>query len=293
MKLKLLFVFGVFLFSITFLSSARLALADSTSGYAWSENSAWVDFSQVTVSTSALAGYAYSPNIGWISLNCANTSSCGTVDYKVSNTSGALSGYAWSENTGYVDFSQVTINTSTGIFSGLAYSPNIGWISLNCANTSSCGTVDYKVTTAWRPPVVSSGGHSGGGGRIITQCNNGIDDDHDGRIDLADPDCNGQSLTASEGQITLAMLPTTSPIVTTCTLGFTQWLKLTTPRMNNANVKDLQTCLNKKVPTLSPLLVTDGIFGPKTKQAVMMFQKINNIAIDGIVGPITRGLLIK
>lgn len=291
MKLKPLFVFAVFIFSIALLSSAKLAFADSTSGYAWSENSGWIDFSQVTVSTSVLAGYAYSPNIGWISLNCSNTSSCGTTDYKVSNASGTLSGYAWSENTGWLDFSQATINTSTGIFSGYAYSSNIGWVSLNCANTSSCGTVDYKVTTAWRPPAPpTSGGHSSGGGRIITQCNNGVDDDHDGYSDLADPDCKGSYLTGSEGTIVLATLPTTAP-TTACVLNFTQILKLTTPLMKNPNVKLLQTCLNTKVS--SPPLITDGIFGFKTKQAVMNFQKANTIKIDGIVGPITRGLLIK
>ena len=272
--------------------SATKAFADSTSGYAWSENTGWIDFSQVTVSSSVLSGYAYSPNIGWLSLNCDNTSSCGTTDYKVSNSSGTLSGYAWSENTGYVDFSQATINTSTGIFSGYAYSPNIGWISFNCANTSSCGTVDYKVTTAWRPPVTPapSTSHSSGGGRIITQCNNGIDDDHDGKIDLADPDCKGSYLTASEGTIVITTLPTTLP-TTVCTLNFTQTLKLTIPRMNNTNVKHLQICLNKKVQTLSPPLVTDGIFGPKSKQAVVTFQKNNTLTADGIVGPITRNKL--
>lgn len=292
MKFKPLFVFAIFLFSITLLSSAKLVFADSTSGYAWSENSAWIDFSQVTVSSSVLSGYAYSPNIGWISLNCDNTSSCGTVDYKVTNTSGTLSGYAWSENTGYVDFSKATISTSTGIFSGYAYSPNTGWMSLNCSNTSSCGTVDYKVTSAWRPPTspAPSSGYSSGGGRIITQCNNGVDDDHDGTIDLADPDCKGSYLTASEGQIVISTLPTTLPSAT-CALNFTQTLKLTIPRMNNVNVKLLQTCLNTKVSSLP--LILDGIFGQKSKQAVILFQKNNNIKIDGIVGPITRGLLIK
>jgi peptidoglycan hydrolase-like protein with peptidoglycan-binding domain len=63
--------------------------------------------------------------------------------------------------------------------------------------------------------------------------------------------------------------------------------------MRGTDVIDLQTCLNIKTPTLPALLVPDGIFGPKTKQAVMLFQKANNIKIDGIVGPITRGLLTK
>lgn len=292
MRLKSIFVFAVFLFSITFISSAKLAFADSTSGYAWSENSGWIDFSQVTVANDALAGYAYSPNIGWISLNCSNTSSCGTTDYKVTNSSGTLSGYAWSENSGWLDFGQATINTGTGIFSGYAYSSNIGWVSMNCDNTSSCGTVDYKVATAWRPPVVSSGSH-GGGRLIITECNDGKDNDGDGLIDSADPDCRIYGSRISESSLTPTTPPTTPPVTTSCTLNFTQTLKLTTPRMNNANVKLLQTCLNTKVPTLPTLLVTDGIFGTKTNQAVMNFQKANSLRIDGIVGPITRGLLIK
>ncbi|MBP6857615.1 MAG: peptidoglycan-binding protein [Candidatus Pacebacteria bacterium] len=63
--------------------------------------------------------------------------------------------------------------------------------------------------------------------------------------------------------------------------------------MNNVNVKALQTCLNTKIPTLVPQLVPDGIFGPKTYQAVIIFQKANSLKIDGIVGPITRGALLK
>jgi peptidoglycan hydrolase-like protein with peptidoglycan-binding domain len=35
----------------------------------------------------------------------------------------------------------------------------------------------------------------------------------------------------------------------------------------------------------------DGIFGPKTKQGVEEFQKYENLAVDGIVGPHTWGAL--
>lgn len=287
MKFRFIFVFVLFILSITFFPTTR-AFADSASGYAWSENSGWIDFSQVTVASDVLAGYAYSPNIGWISLNCSNTSSCGTTDYKVTNSSGTLSGYAWSENTGWLDFSQATINTSTGVFSGYVYSSNIGWVSMNCDNTSSCGTVDYKVSTSWRPPHRSSSGSI----LIRTQCNDGIDNDGDGLVDSADPECRANGPRTSESPLVPTTPPTTPPVVITCTLNFTQILKLTIPRMNNENIKSLQSCLNTKPTTYIPL-IPDGIFGFKTQQVVMNFQKAKNIKIDGIVGPITRGLLIK
>ena len=38
-------------------------------------------------------------------------------------------------------------------------------------------------------------------------------------------------------------------------------------------------------------LVCDGIFGAKTDEAVRAFQADNNLVIDGIVGPLTRGRL--
>ena len=36
----------------------------------------------------------------------------------------------------------------------------------------------------------------------------------------------------------------------------------------------------------------DGIFGSKTKAAVMAFQKANGLGADGIVGPLTWGKLV-
>ena len=36
----------------------------------------------------------------------------------------------------------------------------------------------------------------------------------------------------------------------------------------------------------------DGIFGSKTKAAVLAFQKANGLGADGIVGPLTWGKLV-
>lgn len=169
-----LLVIALFLFAAS--AHAATGTIDATNKYAWGENIGWVNFGTsqgaVTVSDTELSGYAWGENIGWISLNCSNTGSCATVNYKISNTTeGALSGYAWSENAGWINFSpgfgaNPTISTSTGIFSGYAWGENTGWISFNCSNTSSCATVDFKVSTDWRP---SGGGGGGGGGGPMIQ----------------------------------------------------------------------------------------------------------------------------
>jgi len=115
-----------------------------------------------------LTGYVWGENIGWVSLNCSNDSTCGTVNYKVSNTDeGTLSGYAWSENTGWINFNPtfggVSIDSS-GNFSGHAWGENTGWIVFNCTTTDSCAAVDYKIKTDWRPRIARLGGGGGGGG---------------------------------------------------------------------------------------------------------------------------------
>lgn len=54
------------------------------------------------------------------------------------------------------------------------------------------------------------------------------------------------------------------------------------------DVKDLQSRLNKRYG-LS--LAEDGIFGVKTKEAIIKLQRINGLTPDGIVGPKTRTIL--
>ncbi len=141
------------------LASTTDGTIDASNRYAWSENAGWIDFGttegNVHITDSALTGYAWGENVGWISLNCSNDSSCGTVDYKVTNNNeGALGGHAWSENLGWIQFAPtnggVTIDSS-GVFSGYAWGENIGWIVFNCSNQSSCATADFKVSTDYRP----------------------------------------------------------------------------------------------------------------------------------------------
>ena len=49
------------------------------------------------------------------------------------------------------------------------------------------------------------------------------------------------------------------------------------------DVKDLQKVLNATVADLA----VDGVFGKKTQEAVMAFQKQYGLTVDGVVGPIT------
>ena len=63
-------------------------------------------------------------------------------------------------------------------------------------------------------------------------------------------------------------------------------LRLTTGSRGE-EVKNLQIGLNEKI---NAGLVVDGIFGPLTKAAVIKFQLANNLAGDGIVGLLTRGV---
>lgn len=148
--------------------------------YAWNDNMGWIDFHgshNANVGTSTLWGYANSDDER-ISLNCNTTPEgdvCSSSDFKVTNpeAAGYLSGCAWNDEAGWISFwcgdgncdgsntedasstcsssnYRVTINAS-GTFSGYAWNDVNGWISFNCSNDSSCGTIDYKVTTSWVP----------------------------------------------------------------------------------------------------------------------------------------------
>lgn len=117
-----------------------------------------------------VVGYAWSDTIGWVSFNCRNENpQCSGTNYGVNlSEAGRLSGYAWSDKVGWISFN--TMDTKDCPGSGecrarleggnvLGWAKTIngdafgvydngwgGWISLNCANTSECGTSNYKVS---------------------------------------------------------------------------------------------------------------------------------------------------
>ena len=78
--------------------------------------------------------------------------------------------------------------------------------------------------------------------------------------------------------------PSITPPVNTPNL--TRSLKLTTKMMKGTDISDLQTYLNTQGYNSG---TADGIFGPRTKNAVILFQRDHNLVPDGIVGPLTRG----
>ncbi len=61
---------------------------------------------EARASSVELMGYAWSENLGWISMNCANDSSCGSSDYKVTldTVTNNLTGYAWNDKIGWIQF---------------------------------------------------------------------------------------------------------------------------------------------------------------------------------------------
>ena len=60
---------------------------------------------------------------------------------------------------------------------------------------------------------------------------------------------------------------------------------------NGPVVAQIQTALNFAGPTRLPRLSTDGQFGALTEARVMEFQFLNNLSVDGVVGPQTNASL--
>ena len=205
------------------------------SQYAWAENAGWLNLEPggdggpgVVLGDFALTGFMWGENAGWISLSCEDTGSCAAVHYGVRNNgAGNLMDYAWGENVGWISFScentgtcgtisyGVTVNPGTGEFSGHAWGENIGWINFApaagggaktswrgyctdgdgdgyAAEGGDCGPVDCDDTNPAVNPGAAEAGH----------CDDSIDNDCDGLVDILDPDCFAQptETTCDDGQ---------------------------------------------------------------------------------------------
>ena len=68
-----------------------------------------------------------------------------------------------------------------------------------------------------------------------------------------------------------------------------QYTQLSMGVKDEKSNKQLQQLLNEKI---GAGLEVDGIFGPKTNQAVRDYQKKNGLQVDGIVGPKTWASLL-
>lgn len=164
----------------------------AVTGYAWSENLGWIDFSGVSVTTTAsekrLSGrarivgikteYEKTPSnsggwLGWIKMagdgaNWSGSSCAGTNNYNNSNRcnygvkidgSGNFSGYAWSDELGWVDFSKAKYEESCT----LEFVPSTKTIDENSSGTVTIQEVSAgancnsgTVTLAKNNPIVSS-----------------------------------------------------------------------------------------------------------------------------------------
>ena len=72
-------------------------------------------------------------------------------------------------------------------------------------------------------------------------------------------------------------VPTPTPETQSCTLTLT---------LKQGSTGEEVKCLQSKLQ-----IISDGIFGPRTKESAVTFQKLKNLVSDGVVGPVTRGLL--
>jgi len=154
--LTILVIIGVVALSGGRFAAHAASPSGPLTGYAWSSNIGWVQFSTgvanpVTADSSGnLTGYAWSSNIGWVQfggLSSFPTNGTAAGNATVNFSTGAVNGWAkalsadgngwdgWIELSGAnhpSPGSGVTMDPSTGIFSGYAWgATNVGWLQFN------------------------------------------------------------------------------------------------------------------------------------------------------------------
>lgn len=98
--------------------------------------------------------------------------------------------------------------------------------------------------------------------------------------------CKASSPPLTSTPITPTATPTpVTPTPTPTQVAYYRPLSLSDPMLTGNDVLQLQ----KRLVTLgyTQIGVPDGVFGPKTDQAVRQYQQDNGLVIDGIVGPLT------
>jgi len=177
-----------------YFNSAKAAVSDNFSGYAWSENIGWISFNNTSggggtsygvrtdLGNGDFSGYAWSEHIGWISLNRADTGNPPSAPFN--GGSGPIAKYniftreitGWARVLAYGDgwdgwirfcdssvpacssASRIAKIDASGDLQGWAWSDAVvGWISLNCANQGSCGVSNYKVHAVVNQPPTATG----------------------------------------------------------------------------------------------------------------------------------------
>jgi hypothetical protein len=177
-----------------------------------------------------------------------------TVSGELTDTGGSNAtarGFEYGESTSY----GFTITEASGPYGTGAFTANL--TDLNCSTT-------YHYRSFATNIVGTSYGN-------------------DATFDTIQCSSSGSTSSSRRTSLTTTPKPTTPLPAPICTL-----FQTLRQGSKGEEVKCLQTMLNTK--QLSNLVV-DGLFGPKTRAAVINFQLTNQLVGDGIVGPLTRGVL--
>jgi hypothetical protein len=119
--------------------------------------------------------------IGWISMNCSNTNTCGTSNYKVElEQSGNLTGYAWSSTVGWISFNPAgPYPTGAGVLADDAqatdgsFTGNLnfgGWarVCAAAANPATCSGGTNPNAGGWDGWIALAGTAAGSYGITMT-----------------------------------------------------------------------------------------------------------------------------